>query len=233
MKRSVILITILTAVLFYTCSENASVFITPAGPFTISGTIENWTLGSKVKLKALVYDTNSNTLTLDSTFVSSNGSFTLKPKMLTDSILYQIAFSPDTSCVINVTINPPNTRASNFLEFYLFRSDSIIGHIYRSNYREDSLRSGQFSVYYVYLNQSVRITGSEICSYPPYFYDTLIYEFSGTGGWNKPVWFINSFTKNSLRATFSATEPSGGKWYAHIHFPILHTKRHQFGFFGN
>lgn len=200
----------------HSCSNDTVVSPPPvSGPFILSGNIENWTLGSGIKLRAELYDSNYVLpLILDSNIIS-NGAFSLKFNTPPDSFLYPIIFYSDTSCVNNVTINPSNTKSSNSVGLDLFNDSVQIGYIYRSNYVMDTIPIvGQFFTYYLYLNQNVSITGSLICN-NVYYHDTIIYNVSGTKGWNKMVVLYNSYSNNSMKVTVSSNEPAGGKWYVH------------------
>lgn len=210
----ILLVSFIT-IFLYSCGED-TIVTTSSGPFALSGTIQNWTLGGNIKLRAEIYDTNFFLVrVLDSNFVSINGEFNLKPKNPPDSLLFPITylFQPRDSCTISVEVNPPDAKG-NELALDLYNDSMQIGWIYRSN---DTTypTTGRFWTYYAYLNKSVRITGSIICNSSP-FHDTTIYNFSGIKGWNKVVEFVNSWTDSTSKVTYSNTEPAGGKWWAHI-----------------
>jgi hypothetical protein len=218
MKTSIrILVSVFTILFIYSCGNDTIVNpVTSSGPFTLNGNIENWIYGGNIKLKAQLSDTNyfGNSMLLDSNIVSVNGAFSLKLNVPPDSLLYPITFYPDTTCIVNVNVNPPNTRSSNILNLNLFSDSMQVGYIYRSNYINDTaIVPGEFFVYYMYLNQNVSITGSVICS-NIYYHDTIVYNFSGIRGWNKVVIYYESITNNSLKYIISTNEPAGGKWFA-------------------
>jgi hypothetical protein len=214
-----ILITVFAAIFIYSCSDDTTVNNPPPppGPFTLNGTIEPWTLGGNVKLKAELFNINPfiPPMVLDSTTVSTNGAFTLNLNDAPDSMLYPITFTYDSSCTGNVTVNPSNTKGNynpNLSYPYgldLYNDSMPIGFIYRSNYGPDTIFvPGWFFAYYLYLDQNVSITGSVICD----SFNTTTYNFSGTRGWNKVVVLFNSFNQ----VTVSATEPAGGKWRVNL-----------------
>lgn len=224
-----ILFAILITIFLCSCSKDTIVNTgSSSGPFTLNGTIDHWTYGGNIMLKAELFDANNfmPILVLDSNVVSTNGAFTLKLRDVPDSLLYLITFHSDSTCVNNVTVNPPSTK-SNYNPTLtnpgsepdgldLYNDSNRIGFIYRSNYGPDTIFiTGWYVAYYLYLNQNVSITGSIICNYYEQYHDTTIYDFSGTRGWNKVVVFINSLTDYSYKITVSANEPAGGKWRAY------------------
>lgn len=199
------------------CSCKEDTVTNSSNSEVISGTIENWTQGGNIILKAEVYDTNFNSLVIDSTIVSSNGSFSLKLKNVPDSLLYPLVFRPDSAFrEVNVMVNPSNTKFSRHgclifpvgvapYGLNLYSGTQRRGWIYRSN--NDSLT--YFYSFYAYFNQSVTITGFTIGYF--YFYsDTAIYNISGVQGWNRvTVRFPRRFES---QFNYSEIEPAGGKW---------------------
>jgi hypothetical protein len=224
-----IFLTLFIAIFLYGCTENNAVNNgTSSGPLILNGTIENWSHGGNIKLKAEVFDTSGYpNLVLDSNIIGIGGAFSLKLKNVPDSLLYSIIFHSDSSYIINVDVNPANTK-SNFSPCLMYPrnapygldlyNDSLfMGFIYRSNYDPDTIFfAGWYYTFYLYLNQNVRITGSTIHNYLPY-HDTVIYDLSGIQGWNKVVVFVNSYTDYTLKVTISANEPTGGKWHAYTY----------------
>lgn len=203
------------AVFFYTCGEDTIVTnITPSGPFTLTGKVQNWMYTKNIQLKAELWDTNGFYIVMDTTTIGADSMFTVRLGTPPDSLLFPITFYPDTFCITNVTVNPPSARTSYTISLALFHDSALsAGEIYRSNYQAESLLvAGQFFVYYLYLNQTMSVTGSVICNYAP-FSDTTIYNFSGTRGWNRIVTLFNSVTQFTTKRTVSAIEPAGGKWW--------------------
>jgi hypothetical protein len=215
MKSLIKIVIVVFAVIFiYSCSNDTSVNNIPPPPsglYTLNGTIENWTLGGNIQLKAELFDTNiyGNSIVISTDTVSTGGAFSLEFNVPNDSFLYPIAFNIDTSCISTVIVNPAGTKSSSSVGLGLFNDLSHFGYIYKSNYNTDTtFVPGIFFVQYLYLNQNVSITGSVICI-DSNFQSTISYNFSGVRGWNKVVVLYNSYTD----ITVSANEPAGGKWY--------------------
>jgi len=230
-----ILITVFITICFYSCSED-TINNTETGPFTLNGTIENWTYGGNIMLKAELYDTTYHQkLVLDSNIIGSGGAFSVKLRNVPVNLLYTINFVSDSEYIANVTVNPPNTK-SNWcsilthpigcapvgISLSLYNSnDSIpIGFIYRGGTVNISR---WFSGFYLYFDQDVIISGTMILNYPPYD-DTTFYDLSGKQGWNEVVVLFDSLNNSTFRATISASEPPGGKWRAYIPSDALYGK---------
>lgn len=207
---------------FLGCSDNVT---GPTDVFILSGTIDNWTYGGNIMLKAEVYDTTYHQkLVIDSNIISPGGAFSIKLRTVPVNFLYSINFS-DSLYIANVTVNPPNTKSNKCyilthpmgvfpeaisLSLYNGNDSVPIGNIYRAGTINTS---SWFYGFYLYFNQNVTISGTLIYSSG----DTAYYNLPGKQGWNEVVIRTDSVSNFKFRGYISASEPPGGKWKAYVH----------------
>lgn len=208
--------------LFFGCKENVT---GPSEVFILSGTIENWSYGGNIMLKAEVYDTAYHQkLVIDSNIISSGGAFSIRLRDVPINFLYSINFS-DSMYTANVTVNPPNTKSNKCfilthpmgtfpvgvsLSLYNGNDSVPIGNIFRAG---SINTSGWFYGIYLYFNQNVTISGTLIY----YSGDTAHYNLLGKQGWNEVVIQTGSLSNFMYRGNISASEPPGGKWKANVY----------------
>lgn len=194
MKYIIILFTTTSIIFLYGCGDAGEKIIYPSGDYIVSGTIPGWSAGT-IKLKAVVKDTNNaNGMIIDSTTISSSGSFSLTMKNIPDNMYRFIRFGAP--CSSNITV-ADNSKWSYPVEFIMYRDTVTIGTI--------SKAGSYFMVSFIYLNQSTGLSGNLICGN-----DTVEYYFSGVTGVNKFVYL----TDRTNHRTVVSTEPNGGQWIA-------------------
>lgn len=110
-------------------------------------------------------------------------------------------------------------------------SYSNVGRIYRRNFNdwfyfsEDSVKSGDFIVEYVYADKEVRLSGIVEYDYVDYTYSkkwhvTYEYNMNYKKGWNKEITLVksqevsieNGFLKIVTTRSITNFEPLGGRW---------------------
>ena len=217
--KILLLIAFLTVIYLHSCGEDQLInLITPKTE--LSGNIQNWNLGGNLKLKAQISVPVNGAvlLLLDTCSIGANGSFSIHLGTIPDSAYEQLFVPCDSQiCVCNINLSPANARSSQALQLNIYNSfsdSSSIGYIYRGN-TDSASGPGDFQTTYTRLAQNTNVTGNIICNYGSVT-DTVFYNFSGTTGWNKVVFLINSTSISSNVYTVSGVEPSGALWFANI-----------------
>jgi len=193
------------SVIFYSCDDSG--LIETEKTYNISGTVNNWTQGSRI-LKAMVYDSaGANLFLADSTSISSSGAFEMKLKSPPDNFPW-LYVSTDTSCTHHAVVNPSNLKICR-VQFRVFDStNTAIGSITRRNF-DIVITAGSYIAEYIYFNSDASITGSDTC----FGYVVTNFNLTGTIGWNKSVILFNTYMPPvSVIATVSNTEPNLGWW---------------------
>ncbi len=207
MKKSLFIsfLFVLIAGIFYSCDDAG--LIETEETYDISGSVNNWTQGSKI-LKAMVYDSSgANVFLADSTSISSSGSFAMKMKLPPDNFPW-LYVSNDTSCTHHAVVNPASLKICR-VQFRVFDSlNASIGSITRRNF-DFVPGNNSYIAEYLYFNTDASINGSDTC----FGYTVTNFSLTGTKGWNKSViLFITYMPPVSVYATISNTEPNGGWW---------------------
>jgi hypothetical protein len=189
---------------------------------SISGKIENWTLGSEKFLLAGFYDSKSNMLenliTIDTSSIDNNGNFNLT-SLAIPSDIYLISLdsftfgSGDYKTNFNFS-NHVTKILTHDLSFYIFSKDSNlpIDYIYKSyNADSDATSARNFFIRYFYVDRQVSITGSNSQYYSNFIYTTNV-NLSLKAGWNKIVYKDVMRSQTSFTEDVSVKEPAGAIW---------------------
>lgn len=194
----------LSAIFYFGCGDES---VTNTNTqFCISGTISNWTRGTKT-LQARIYSRTHTVYEIANTQIDAGGNFNLcLPTTLSDTALMaadSIFYSGCTGG--NVTFNPPDARGVEIYDFRVKDGNTIIGFLKRNNYTV--LFAGAFSVMWVYADKQVAVSGWKYCTG-----DTL--KFNGTAnlGWTKVVKNCTRTVGSSQTYLYNTTEPAGGIW---------------------
>jgi hypothetical protein len=210
-KLSFVIVALFIAAIIHNCDDAGQV--QDEGKYTISGTIESWTMGSDKKLRAIVTDSSgTNTFIADSTTIGSNGDFTLNMKSPGDNFFYQYTIPSGTSCTNGVAISPSNLK-SVAVQFKVYNSsNNYIGKIERKNYNALPV-TGSFSVNYLHFNTNGSVLGDLTCNNTT---DTIYTNFNlvCTNSWKPVIAFADSINVSYTyqRWHFNHTEPSGAAW---------------------
>lgn len=184
-----------------------------SGGYPVSGTIENWQLGSGIMLKASVINKfNQQHVIMDSAYISSDGSFSLKLLFPPDYTFQPFTFPEDTACHVNVTVTPQYAGITRNLQMNVWEDTVCIGSLYRSNYVMDSLVEGQFYSWVYYVDANMSIFGSMVCRYG-YFVQTTNYDFYSPKGWGKMISHFVALSDSGMTTSVTEIEPPGAKWF--------------------
>jgi hypothetical protein len=213
MKKIAILFTLIAALIYVSCKDNSTNVTTSSSDLKLNGKIVNWNNGSsKYLIVSITKIAAYSPHVIDSSIIGLDGSFSLTIKAPADSLLDTLRMSV---CSGNVTFSKPGAKGG-MLYLTVDSAGTSMGHLYRSNYNEDSINIinppvGFYSTYNLYSDLDVSVTGSDTCIY----YDTSIaaYNLSISNGWNIMCGFV-TFSSNT-KTIFNVTgqEPAGGKWY--------------------
>lgn len=210
MKKNIPVFLLFCITLLNGCGDDP-IFVSSGG-YPVSGRIENWYLGSGIMLKASVTNVfNGQHFVLDSTYISSDGSFSLKLPFPPAYTLRPLQLPEDTSCINNVTITPAGVGLTD-LQLNVWNDSASLGHIYRSKYESDSRIEGQFFSIDYYVDGKLDATGTTVCTYG-YFIQTANYDFHSSKGWGKMVYLVTASTDSLYTVSITRTEPPGGKWF--------------------
>jgi hypothetical protein len=188
---------------------------------SISGKIDNWTLGSDKALKAGFNIRNSNFelfVLIDTCSIDDNGNFKFTSLANpSDNYLIPIDSALYGSSAKNKTYNISNKAAKALngdLNFRIYSEETgeFVGYLYKEyTASSDSRSAGDFHVGYNYVDRDVSITGSRLESDDAYT-ATVKANLSLKAGWNKIVNKIVSRSETSSVQEISGNEPAGAKW---------------------
>lgn len=156
-------------------------------------------------------DTSHTPRALDSSLISSDGSFSLT---VSEPPSHFLAAYTLPNCPGNVHISSNNVGYVG-LVLYIDSLGKHIGTLQRSNISTDSVPPypvGWFVTLYSFLNMACTITGTDTCVYQQ---DTTIYTYqvNFNKGWNTYS-MVSEFTSNTKQIWYGTSQqPSGGKWY--------------------
>jgi len=212
MKKLLIFIIIITGAAYLnSCTDNIT-NSTGTDVFKVSGKVENWTNGNN-KIVA-VYNISGYPfkIGLDTAAISNEGNFEFEIKNpLTENLDTLTISTGGSQCEGLISINPAETKYTSLVLEAYNAEDSLIGYIEKRNF-ETQLMPGAGFVYYIYIENNVSITGTEICSN---ITDTtaLNCNFTGNKGWQKICESIDDITPTRITCSISNLEPSNTKWY--------------------
>jgi hypothetical protein len=194
----------LTAIFYFGCDDSA---VTNSNTqFCISGTISNWTLGTKT-LQARIYGRTHVRYEIANCPIDAGGNFNIcLPVSLSDTALMAADSIFYSGCSNgNVTFNPPDTKGAELYDFRVKSGDTVKGFVKRNNY--SVLFVGAFSVMYVYADKQVAVSGWKYCSG-----DTLNFDGTANLGWTKVIKNCTRTVGAGTTYLYNTTEPSGGIW---------------------
>ena len=212
MKRFFLLGFIVTfTAIIYNCDDSG--ITTEEETHEVTGTVNNWTQGTKI-LKAVVKDSaNTSIFLADSTRIATDGSFTLKLKTPPDNFFYVYSPYNGTGCSGVITINPSGLKQAS-LTFNVFdTNNNQMGTIQKKSY--DSFpTNNSHSVSFLNFKEVGSATGSITCQRPSDT-TTVTANFTSVAGWNTVVLVWNEFNPITLHynATIQNTEPAASLWY--------------------
>lgn len=208
--------------------------------YSIGGKIERWYLGNDKNVIFIGAGEiwNSDKI-YSSSSIDSNGNFMLKNLDNPTKIMFMnptYPLFPDSTIITHNTLSCSDSSAKQVWGHLVITlaSDSTLdpkGHIYRRNFNDwfyfsdDSVKSGDFYVEYIYSDKNVILKGNIEYIYNNIYYDkiehfTLMYDLILKEGWNKKVTLIksqevtheSSLTKIIGTRSISNHEPEGAIW---------------------
>lgn len=212
MKTLTILSLLIATLVYVSCKDNSTNITTPSTDLKLSGMIVNWNLGSSKYLVVSIAKIGVNSSTkIDSALIGTDGSFSVTIKAPADSLLDTMKFYACTE----VILSNQNARGG-LLRFGVDSAGISRGHIYRSNYNQDSIGIfnfplGFFTTYNLYSNLAVTANGSDTCL----LLDTSIatYNLNISKGWGIMCGVVTYSSGNKVIWNVTNNEPAGGKWY--------------------
>ena len=214
MKKTILFLSLAAIVVTYFNCSSDSTINNPVGGgslTSISGTVENWTLGSKtIMLGVYGWSDYSDTIAAVST-IGANGSFSFTNlPILTNNGLGLILFPNDTICSGNMTVNPSGLKVGfAYIDVYN-TPDSTIGSIVKAN--GANYGNGYIQTYHGYFSDAGNISGNYNCNYWGWQYEQ-VWNANFPAKWYYVFIKYDSLGSNHYKYTINNSEPSGMKWY--------------------
>jgi len=212
MKKTILFftLTVVTVIYFNCSSENTTNYIPGITALTsISGTAENWQIGSQIiKLRLVGWRVPFGDTVVATSTINSNGSFSFDNlPTISNNILGLVTFPNDSMCSGNVTVNPSGLYAGiTFIDVYT-ATDSNLGTLTRANAPYFNVQT-----YYSYFSNAGSVSGNYSCNFGGFLSDEA-YSINFPAKWYYIVVKTDILDTNHIKFTYNNTEPSGMKWY--------------------
>lgn len=198
------LLILFASIIYFSCDDSG---VAPEDPtFCISGTITNWTQGTKT-LEAYVQDASFSSYAIASAPIDAQGNFNIcVPLNMPDSSLVLAESIFTAGCPGGtITFDPADVKGNVILMFKVMDGATQIGDIRKTN--SDTLYPGAFSIMYLNTNKNTVATGQKICSA-----DTLNFNVTAVSGWTKIARHCTKTSGTSVTYQFNNNEPAGANW---------------------
>lgn len=202
MKKTCLYLFILA--IFFSCKkESDEPAISESHITSISGKIDNWTLGADYKIKICQFTMPSNVYTvLDSSGIDSNGNFNIT--------LNSVPATGAMDFGDSVQISDNSAKISTgFLWLKVFsKNNQIVGSVNYGKFTD--INSGRYAgdvgIGYYYVDKDVKIVNSK---------KNTIINLSFSKGWNKLVQKYVTTSKTEFSIDFSETNLKDAHWIFH------------------
>lgn len=197
--KKLLLLTLFSSLLFVAgCSKDDD---NPTGPggsgkTTISGKIDNWTLGTGKTIN-LTPDVANLSVIYGSASVAEDGSFSIEAEWPQAAAPLWAAYPDDPECDGTITVS---NHDAAFMISFLVVSDGTGPVAYVDKVLENDESTGSF---FFYVTKNVSITGSETCSGA----SSTNYSINMNQGWNLVFGY-----SNDQGDYMTTTEPQGTKY---------------------
>jgi len=201
----------LISVIYFNC-DDSSVNTTQNSQFCVSAQLSGWVPGNKT-LYMNIYSNTKEIYPVANCSVDDQGNFKICfPDSFSDSTLWRADSIFFSGCHGGTaSFNPPDARGVEEYNFRVKKNDTVCGAIdYKTFTNSDSIKVGDFEVFYVYANQTVSGSGYELCGS-----DTLYFNGTAKSGWNKIVKHYTRVTTLNRTILYDLNEPPGAVWRYH------------------
>ncbi|GJQ63476.1 MAG: hypothetical protein SCALA702_25290 [Melioribacteraceae bacterium] len=214
---------LLSTVIFFnlTGCENEDVLHSPEQPQginSISGEVQSWNESAD---RVLLFGFGENEI-FGATKISRKGTFQLNLSDPDENLLTPLNLFPAGGVSTHTLIFSREDVKAIVGSFYVYQTGVMlpVGQIYRHSSSlpgEISSVGPWFSVQYIFVNESVSISGKEVCLYNfeegVFFSITQKVNLELVKGWNKIIYRSIEEDTQSSTIEVSNVEPSGGNWY--------------------
>lgn len=204
--KKLLLLTLFSSMLFVAgCSKDDDDPVGPGngGPTTISGKIDNWSLGTGKTISLGI--SYSSTQSYGTAAIAEDGSFTIQAQAPPAAAPLLNGVWNDPECDGSVTVSP---TGANFMFGYLYvlEGENVIGYVEKEIDTEDLYCISLF----FYASKDVNVTGSEACSGG----SVTNYNMNFKAGWNL-LYEVDEYTSTQTIENVTTTEPAGAKYMYH------------------
>jgi len=205
------ILTFCLLILLFSCKKSETLTTTFEGITSISGKIENWTLGSDKTIVFGLYENDG------SSSIDTNGNFHISNLTIPNRLI-----SIDSSVIGKLfKVSNHNIKTATAILSVYNSTDliNVIGHVHAGNrdISTSDYADGDYKVYYIYVNDDVSINGSSSISAMGNS-SAINSSLYLKKGWNVYLYKIVSASSKSGRVDcVTDSIPSSAKWYYEIY----------------